>query len=930
MEADAILHEMEPLSMDVDNTLWIDKPDIPTQRRVSQLGQCARAAWLLRLSGGASTAFRLLCSARSVAKAPTSSFPFTEFRSGQENISFLHGCERLSQEGCDEEECQDGSCDEYDVAAELSFGSSKPGRYNKEGCPVITVVDRSGIHDIGVSWCQCSGAPEHDMQLMMAGLFPATFNNPKTAFTFRVLEDFHLDNLECKTTPSQFFSCLRRLTNDKFPNTVPWRALISQKRFGFGYEQNEEAKPRSMAVFCALCAQLGINLPEDWREYKNSKVLFMRGFMMDGNFQAEHMKMRNLENDVPLSDGTGFMLRGGRELIPKKTSTCHDHRAVNNVNKHGGHLESTGIGATACIHGAFVPDSVVNFQKGEVQKNMDYSIFKALNFNMEGIETALISYDVMCQWSVHMMDRVNSSHYLKLPDSLELRLAIGLFHIHGHKDTCLARYSPSFIKGGRQIDSETIETLWALLNEITRSTRGMSTSHRWEVIDDHMNDSNWKKLIDLGKFSPNDTTSMLKWALSGATMNVAAFDSIDASASPASVRVWTAKEESVQWERGRNVKAMDIYDIKMKQPWIGSGLKLQEVQLSLQALVRKIGSLPTPDQQRDLTLRRARLQERVDTFQRQAATIFRAAGDTFDSTLVRETYFGTEFDGIDDEDDGNGDSPAEEHDPTQGTVNCSTDDSVDAEYIPLHLPSHFGCNWCSLNAAEDLAEAEIRLREGQLNDSLHQIRIALGYKSYLFRHDVRPAHTQKTKTCAWAGVHAVESTVQHHVWVYARVQKSMVDLDAGTNLLDRYKVLRRQDLCVNTSILAPHIRGQQNKSLAWFWTMDVRQDTDVGEWMEDFYQVHWLRAKAQKMQWIEELQCLQVEMESAVRLFRHQEQVWHKKEAVINSFTQPGHAAWAARQCAMWRSMAIQAESKFSTLLKNDPPPDFAKVFRPR
>ena len=29
---------------------------------------------------------------------------------------------------------------------------------------------------------------------------------------------------------------------------------------------------------------------------------------MDGNFQAEHMKMRNPENDVPLSDGAGFMI----------------------------------------------------------------------------------------------------------------------------------------------------------------------------------------------------------------------------------------------------------------------------------------------------------------------------------------------------------------------------------------------------------------------------------------------------------------------------------------------------------------------------------------------------------------------------------------------------------------------------------------------
>ncbi|KAN0128326.1 hypothetical protein V8E53_013831 [Lactarius tabidus] len=217
------------------------------------------------------------------------------------------------------------------------------------------------------------------MQLMMAGLFPATFHNPKTAFTFWVLEDYHLDNLECKTTPSQFFSCFRRLTNNEFPNTIPllrvcqqWRALISRKQFGFGYRENEDQKPGSMAVFCALCAQPGINLLEDWREYENSKVLFMRGFMMDGNFQAEHMKMRNPENDVPVSEGAGFMvsqkpyeLHLQSAFERQQQSTCHDHHAVNNVNKHGGQLESTGIGTTACIHGALVPDSVVDFQKGE-------------------------------------------------------------------------------------------------------------------------------------------------------------------------------------------------------------------------------------------------------------------------------------------------------------------------------------------------------------------------------------------------------------------------------------------------------------------------------------------------------------------------------------------------------------------------------------
>jgi hypothetical protein len=122
-----------------------------------------------------------------------------------------------SQNHYHDEECQVGGSDDHDATS----NRSKPGQHNKNGNPIMTVIDWSGVHEIGVSWCCCPGAPKHDMQLMMAGLFPATFHNPKTAFMFWVLEDYHLDNLECKTTPSQFFSCLRRLTNNEFPNTVP-------------------------------------------------------------------------------------------------------------------------------------------------------------------------------------------------------------------------------------------------------------------------------------------------------------------------------------------------------------------------------------------------------------------------------------------------------------------------------------------------------------------------------------------------------------------------------------------------------------------------------------------------------------------------------------------------------------------------------------
>ena len=136
------------------------------------------------------------------------------------------------------------------------------------------------------------------------------------------------------------------------------------------------------------------------------------------------------------------------------------------------------------------------------------------------------------------------------------------------------------------------------------------------------------------------------------------------------------------------------------------------------------------------------------------------------------------------EDDDNGEIPsaAEEHDQTG---------HADAETMPFNLPSQLGHDWCNRNAAEDLAKAEIHLREGQLNDSLHHIRIALGHKSYLFQNDVCPARTLRLKTRAWAGVHMVESTVQHHTCVYTRARQAMVDLGAAVNILDWYKVLTR-------------------------------------------------------------------------------------------------------------------------------------------
>jgi hypothetical protein len=204
-----------------------------------------------------------------------------------------------------------------------------------------------------------------------------------------------------------------------------------------------------------------------------------------------------------------------------KISTCNTYKAIKLANSSQPHLDITGIRATACCHGFFVPTSVVDFWKWERcvqsngikwhisanivlmtsirQINMDYSLCKALSYNMESIPIALVMYDIMCQYKVHLKESVQRSPELSIPDSLELCTGIGLFHIHGHQDSCLPCFSPSYRPGAKQVDGEIIETLWAPLNNVSRSICGMTLAHCQEVLDAHMNHSNWKKMIHISQ-----------------------------------------------------------------------------------------------------------------------------------------------------------------------------------------------------------------------------------------------------------------------------------------------------------------------------------------------------------------------------------------------------------------------------------------------
>ncbi|KAG1892058.1 hypothetical protein F4604DRAFT_1875513 [Suillus subluteus] len=214
------------------------------------------------------------------------------------------------------------------------------------------------------------GIETREWMLLRAGLFPASSTRPKTVFTFEVLDHFLIDTLECKTSARSFFEKLTRLTNNAFPDTVPVN-LKNRKWFGFGHDSESGPGPGDLALFCPSCPQPGINMPLCWEQ----KWLVKKRFVVDGNFTAQHMNMRQPELDIFLSDGLGYMVTEGQyqahlasAIESKEKSTCSNHRAINAANTNRSNLRATGVGATACArHGCFVPHCIVDFQKGERQ-----------------------------------------------------------------------------------------------------------------------------------------------------------------------------------------------------------------------------------------------------------------------------------------------------------------------------------------------------------------------------------------------------------------------------------------------------------------------------------------------------------------------------------------------------------------------------------
>ncbi|KAJ7448160.1 hypothetical protein FB451DRAFT_1343347 [Mycena latifolia] len=385
----------------------------------------------------------------------------------------------------------------------------------------FVVLHLNAIQEVAVDYCGCNEEflhGDHYVQLLRRGFYPATVHEPQTAATFELLNFFHAQTLQAKTTMYDFYVTLEKLTDNtgvKPPNryseflrmTRQWWHLLLLKRAGRGHDPSgvDRTQPGECAVLCPACPRPGVNLPEGWENASpEDRFLYCLFLALDACFRLKRRLISSDRRDPGL--GTGWAYFG--EIEPyrqflltgtdqKEMSTCSGLAALDYANtKFSRGYSSTGVGMGVCAWHEFVqPMGVGDLQKGERFVNMDY-ILAAILRHIDPRRFKVISYDIVCQWWKQLKERL-----LRLPALLRLRITLLLMrfvipkmHIHSHTLACQIMFLLNFLLGAGQTDGEGIERPWANIGGVATSTREQGPGFRHDTLDDHWGYWNWVKL----------------------------------------------------------------------------------------------------------------------------------------------------------------------------------------------------------------------------------------------------------------------------------------------------------------------------------------------------------------------------------------------------------------------------------------------------
>lgn len=475
----------------------------------------------------------------------------------------------------------------------------------------------------------------------------------------------------------------------------------------------------------------------------------------------------------------------------------------------------TGVVGIACArHGCYAPNALVDLFKGEQQKNVDYAFLQAIKTtNFEEDQGILLIYDIACQYFVHFRERIRGH----LSTNVAVEAAIGLFHVHAHKDECFFRFAPSFIpQSGKQI-GEILESLWSAMNAISPTVRTATLAHRAEMLDDHASDSNHKKSLGM-------TTTLIKLYQNAKEMVVHAetyYARLTDAADANWLVLWTEAIERAEAMRSQDVAVMDIYKAEIseqastaitatnatqspQQEWMEMALMVEEMQLEIQAKARQARRSPMASLKEALEKSR----ERLAALMTQLRLLQHAAGISESARpsaiehpseatwIIPDVIEAAEA----------GEAPR----APQGIAPSIVGELPPIENQIIALPSNG-------NVSREHQGTELPFRIQQARRHLSRIRELIADKSFQYSHVIRVVRRTGVTTRSRATIKKLNAQIALHCHIYARARARLLILGADPSITRNLKILTPEDIKASTAIVNPNVEGSTTLELSWIW-----------------------------------------------------------------------------------------------------------------
>ncbi|KAJ7469422.1 hypothetical protein FB451DRAFT_1476206 [Mycena latifolia] len=718
----------------------------------------------------------------------------------------------------------------------------------------FVIVDVSGVHEVGLDYCGCGSGVSQPIQLLY----------PRSASSFNALRRFHLLSFESKCSAYEFYYSLARETDNTGLKPVKdryheflrmarqWRHLEMLKRGARGHDPEGIANTQDgeLALLCPA-------------------FLFALFLAMDANFRLRRKEVSSEEKDPGLGKGWSFFcevkaymkhVKANWKQVQER-SHCVAHDAVDKPDREAWGTASSGIGAVDCAcHNMKRPNAVAicSLGKGMEQEyaeylNMDYMFFKSVKGT--DLVRFFVSYDIACQWHINIWVRMigyKNEDLMIRGGRKYMTFLVPKFHLPAHIEACNLRFSFNLTRYRG----------WADTNPLARSTAEMGPGSRRDTLNDHFNDWNYKKILLLGKtmrertldavpmmMETRETLADLEKSFEGETLvawreMLEAWEADAEKPNPfgshkkdehlAQVRRELAEEAAAREAAGIETLGA-VHEEMHVTELVAMGLQLEDQQRVLRFDVSATGLHPTDKERTAMVERTSKLRRKI-----------------FAWMDIQKLFF-----------------------PVVETLRKREDEER-----------------ARIAALQAVPGVKYRLRVGQANEALHDVRRHLLVRTHLYQVKDRFSRGVKRNTRSKTKIDVVEE----------RIRRAAAQYRAAWAALKWEATLKE--------LTPDDVRGMPERPLSWIW-LAQRQARKPGdpEQEDEALRIEWAKTNARAMRWSEEVDLLEEEMCRVLQFLTWQADWW---EAQVGRRELPdgpqleGETAYALRQGRLKRKLGAK------------------------